>query len=203
MPYKRSGISPQPGPQHFNLWRSGSYYFTAGSFAASTSGGLGNGVLRVSPWYVPTPVSITRIGAEFTVAGSDAASVFRIGVYADDGTGTPTGPALLDAGSISTGTGNAGTVATGGTPGNYEITVAATFAPGLYWVGGVVQAAPGTQPTLRTVASGVAPVSAGTSIPAAGQVTVALSLAGVTGALPTWSGVAVAGSVARIFIKTA
>ena len=41
-------------------------------------------------------------------------SPLRTGTYADDGTGYP-GSLVLDAGSISTGTSNSGTVSTGGT----------------------------------------------------------------------------------------
>jgi hypothetical protein len=96
-------------------------------------------------------VSIASPTAEFTAAG-DANSVFRIGIWADDGYGRP-GELVIDAGTISTGSGDAGDIATGGTPGEYEIPVPLDLAPGLYHVGGVVQGVSSTQPTMRIVSA--------------------------------------------------
>lgn len=200
---KQDAVSALPAsPLWYPLYRSGFYYFCNSPASASTSSGLGNGSLRLTPWVVTKSVTITRIGAEFSVAG-EANSVFRLGIYADDGTGIPGGAAVLDAGSISTGTGNAGTVATGGTPGVYEITVSQALTPGLYWVGGAVQGAPSTQPTIRTVANSlmIQPIPSATLF-AANSGNVGFVLASVvTGALPTWSGTASAGSAPRVFFK--
>lgn len=186
----------------FPLYRSASYYFCNSPAEASTSNTLTNSQLRLSPFVVPKSLSITKIGAEFTVAG-DAASVFRIGIYADDNNGVPTGAAALDAGSISTGTGNAGTVATGGTPGVYEITVSKTLTAGLYWVGGAVQGAATTQPTMRVVSPGTmnAPVPL-TAIPGTNSAVIGWQMA-ASGALPTWSGTSSSTAAVRIFFKTA
>jgi hypothetical protein len=127
-----------------------------------------NNRTNLAPFVVRKTLSIVSLGAEFTAAG-EANSVLRLGIYADDGTGLPTGAAVLDAGSISTGTGNAGTVATGRTPGPYELTVSLTLQPGLYWAGGTVQGASTTQPTIRTVSATTVPgpMPVGTSMPVA------------------------------------
>jgi hypothetical protein len=148
---------------------SGNYYFCNGASSSATSAVLGNSTVRTAIWVVTAPLSITRILAEFTVAG-EANSVFRIGIWADNGAGAPSA-LILDAGTISTGSGNAGGVATGGTPGVYEITVAATLQPGIYHVGGAVQGAPTTQPTMRTlnVGSFQDHIPLGTSKPNAGS----------------------------------
>lgn len=115
-----------------------------------TAATLGNGNLRVSPWYFSQTWILAGLGAEFTVAG-DVPSLFAVALFGDSGQGYP--GALLNApGSISTGTGNAGTVATGGTPGVYMVTpaTATAYPAGLYWIGGVVQGVTVTQPTMRT-----------------------------------------------------
>lgn len=191
-------------PQWYPLYRSSYYYFTASPASQTTSVTLGNGNLRATPFVVTESLSITRLGAEFTVAG-DAASVLRLGIYNDDGNGSmPSGAPFLDAGSISTGTGNAGTVATGGTPGVYEITVSATLSPGLYWVGGAVQGVTVTQPTIRICAgqSIVYPIPTA-AIPTAGEQRNAMLMGSVTGALPTWAGGSISAAVPRTFFKVA
>jgi hypothetical protein len=76
----------------------GNYYLVTGQ--RDTGSGLNNsGQLRLSPWVLSNPVTISRIGAEVTLSG-DAGSKVRIGVYADDGNGYP-GSLLLDAGTIN------------------------------------------------------------------------------------------------------
>lgn len=204
MPYTRKPtLSPEINPQWFPTYKSGNYYFCNSPASNSTSITLGNSTLRLSPWVITKPLLITKIGAEFTVAG-DAASLFRIGVYADDGLGLPVGNPVLDPGSISTGTGNAGTVATGGTPGVYEITVSQLFQPGVYWAGGAVQGAAGTQPTMRITAaqSHIAPLPSA-ALPLAGAGYTGFQLNAVAGALPAWSGASLMNSCARLFFKVA
>ena len=192
-------------PEYFPGYKSGSYYFTASTSNATTTTGHGTGTLRCNPWAVVRQVTIARIGMEFTAAG-DANSVFRLGIYADDGGGYPTGAPVLDAGTISTGTGNAGTVATGGTPGVYEITLgsALTLSPGLYWVGGAIQGVTTTQPTIRIVngSNMIAPIPMA-SIPSTGLTVSGFQMTGVTGALPTWSGTSTSNSMVRTFVKGA
>lgn len=176
--------------------RSGMYYLTTPHTATSTSATLGNGTGRFSPWTVRRTMQFTRIGSEITSAG-EAGSVLRLGIYADNGTGYP-GALVLDAGTIA---GDSATV--------QEITISQILTPGLYWVGGVVQAAPSTQPTVRTIAmdlTGLVPLTAGT-IPAANHPAgVAFVGFSMTGALPaTWPTASpnISAVAARIFVKTA
>ena len=152
---------------------SGQYYLANSAQAASTSAALGFGTLRVSPWIVTATVPVVRLFAEHTVAG-DAASVLRLGIYADDGTGKP-GALIVDG----------GTLATGGTAAAAEVTISKTISPGLYWVGGVVQGS-GTQPTIRTTSVSTIPsvIPLGTTLPVANTVASGWSVSGVTAALP-------------------
>lgn len=146
---------------------SGNYYYATGSQTPSTAV-LANNLVRVSPWVVTDTITITRLFCEFTVAG-EANSVFRIGIWNHDATTARPGTLVIDAGTISTGTGNAGSVSTGGTPGVYEITVSQSISPGFYWIGGAVQGATTTAPTMRIVsntANNFSPI--GTSLPGAG-----------------------------------
>lgn len=176
----------------------GNYYFCSSAQTTSTGSNLGNGNARVSAWMVVTSVTIIRLFAEFTAAG-EANSVFRIGIWNDDGTNRP-GTLALDAGTISTGSGNAGTVATGGTPGVYEITVSKALSPGLYWVGGAVQAAPSSQPTIRTTTTTWFASPLGTSLPSANQQSQVLQFA-QSGAFTTASSITPAGGGPRIGFK--
>ena len=183
---------------------SGNYYF-CNSLQLTSSGALTNGVVRVSPWVVTASITVTRLFAEFTVAG-DAASVFRLGIWNHDPTTGKPSTLVLDAGSISTGTGNAGTVATGGTPGVYEITISQALSPGLYWVGGVTQGVTATQPTIRTCVSTSVPLYCplGTSLPTAGAIQGSWILTSVTGALGSLAAATVSAiNPARIGFKVA
>ena len=150
---------------------SGQYYY-CNSPNSSATGTLGNSTLRVSLWTVTAKITVTKLFAEFTVAG-EANSYIRLGIWNhDSSTGKPS-TLVLDAGTISTGTGNAGSVATGGTPGVYEVSITnsgISLSPGAYWVGAAVQNAPTTQPTLRSIASASLPqhFPLGASLPAAG-----------------------------------
>jgi hypothetical protein len=93
---------------------------------------------------------------EITAAG-ESGSVFRFGIWNDDGAGKP-GTLLLDA----------GTAATDGSTGAFEVTVSQALSPGIYWVGGAVQGAPSSQPTFRTVNSATIATAMplGSSLPA-------------------------------------
>jgi hypothetical protein len=146
---------------------SGQYYYACSQQALTgTNASHGNSTARVTPWIVTDTLSVTRMFFEFTVAG-EANSVFRIGVWNHDATTGGPGTLAFDAGTISTGTGNAGSVATGGTAGIYEITVSETLSPGAYWVGGAVQSAATTQPTIRTNSVPLFYGPLGSSLPAA------------------------------------
>lgn len=180
LPYDARYLAP-------SAYLSGNYYYCSSPTDTFTSSGLGNNVVRTSAWLVNAQFTLAALFAEFTAAGA-AASLLRLGIW-NDNAGVP-GTLLLDAGSVSTGTGNAGTVATGGTPGVYAITGLSTVvAPGLYWVGGVLQGAT-SQPTIRTVGEAVqfpgGPL--GTSLPGANDTGGGFGWAGVTGALTTAAG---------------
>lgn len=175
--------------------RSGMYYLTTPHPSTGTSNTLGNGTGRFSPWVVRRAMRFTRIGAEVTAPG-EAGSVVRLGIYADDGTGYP-GTLVLDAGTIA---GDSATV--------QEITIAQVLNPGLYWVGGVVQNAPTTQPTVRTLAAdgtGLMPLTAGATPGANQPLGVAFVGLNMTGAFPaTWPTASpnISGLAARVFVKT-
>lgn len=207
-----TGLAADAGHVHPNtgLWfgpsvtvKSGGYIL--GETGIATSATLGNGSLRVSPLLLTRQITISAIGADFTVAG-DAASVFRMAIYGDDGTCYP-GALLLDGGSISTGTGNAGTVATGGTPGTYMNTgiTALTLVPGIYWTGGTVQGVTVTQPTMRIATWGQGLVTATNAQPSSGGQAFGFSVTGVTGSLPgsftVFASSGSASSLPRIILK--
>jgi hypothetical protein len=170
---------------------SGQYYFANSVQATNTSAIQGNGTVRLTPWIVTADITITRLFAEFTAVG-DAASIYHVGIWAHDAaTGKPT-TLVLDAGSISTGSGDAGTIATGGTPGVYELTVSQALTAGIYWVGGAVQGVTTTQPTMRivnTTANLYIPL--GASLPAAAATFGGMAIGGQTGALATTSAASV------------
>lgn len=172
----------------------GQYLYTSSQGAVGTSATLGNNTLRLTPWVVEATLKIDRIGAEITVVG-DAGSKLRLGIHVDTGACAP-GAVLLDAGQIA---GDSATV--------QEITLGSTLviAPGLYWIGGAVQAAATTQPTVR-VNSGYhppVPIPAGSSLPTAGGTLTAVSMGSVSGALPSFVGSGVAASAPRVFVRTA
>lgn len=176
--------------------RSGVYYLTTPHTATNTSNTLGNGTGRFSPWVVNRTMSLSKIGTEVTAAG-EAGSLVRLGIYADDGTGYP-GALVLDAGTIA-----------GDSVAVQEVTISQVLAPGLYWVGAVVQNAPSTQPRLRTIAGGTwgaIPITNGAA-PAADQPgAVAFVGFNMTGAFPAlWptASANVSSVAARVFVKTA
>jgi hypothetical protein len=88
-----------------------------------------------------------------------------------------------------------------------DLTVSLTLPTGLYWIGGVVQSAATTQPTVRVVSNWTPPVpiSGGTSAPAATAAYVANTQTSVSGALPaTFTATAVAGAAAvRVHVRAA
>lgn len=176
------------------LFTAGGYYYSASPSAVGTSNTLGNGTERLVPMVLTRPLTIDRIGAEVTTVG-EAGSKFRIIVRADNGFGLPN--ALeLDAGQVA---GDSTTI----TP----ITVAKTFAPGIYWWGGAVQSAPTTQPTMRTVAgtwTPPIPLWATTGTPGAGSAVLGVNATGTTGAAPSTITIAgTVGAAARIFFRAA
>lgn len=174
----------------------GAYFFVTSQGAADVSAALGVGTLRLSPWLVQRTIPIARLGAEVATVG-EAGSKFRITLYGDTGSTYP-GALIVDAGQI------AGDVAD-----RHELTVSTTLQPGLYWVGGVVQAVTTTQPTMRTVldwhAPAQIPMGATLATVTANAKPVCLTTAGVTGAAPASfpAGASQGGIAGRIFARSA
>jgi hypothetical protein len=173
----------------------GQYAFPISGNSTGTSPSLGVGTLRVLPWVVTRTFSIDRIGGEVTAIG-DVGSLLRLGVYADNGNAYP-GALVLDAGTI------AGDSATA-----QQVTCALTLAPGLYWIGGAVQAVTTTQPTVRIVGAfaPTSPLISGTSIPGANAVVQCYAQTSVTGALPATFSTTIAVSITpapRLFVRAA
>jgi hypothetical protein len=175
----------------FQTMQSGSWYSASNN--ASTSASLGNGTLRVAPLYIPNACTLAAIAAEVTGAGSTG-SVVRLGIYNDNGSGFP-GSLLLDAGTIN---GTSATV--------QSISISQALGPGLYWIGGVLQGAPVTDPTLRTcnvsmLAAGQFGIAAGTA--PTGTAIVGYQQTGITSTLATWTGTLAnsTGTVPRVMVK--
>lgn len=137
------------------------------------------------PWIVTAAVTVAEVLAEFTAAGSSD-SFIRLGFYNDDGTGKP-GTLIADLGSISTGTGNAGVVATGGTPGPYTIGSLSVLIPfGLVWVASKTEGTTAATMRIPSSAAVVPPnMTFGTATPVAAQVVGTWAQATTAGALPS------------------
>jgi hypothetical protein len=170
------------------------YFFPVSGHSATTNAGMGNGTLRLAPWVVTQRLTIDRMGAEITTVG-EAGSRLRLGIYADNGFAYP-GALVIDAGQI------AGDVV--------AVTDAAALslalAPGLYWIGGAIQSAPTTQPTLRITQNWTPPVPiASAGIFGANATLIGYAQSGVTGALPSQfsSTVSGSGSVPRVHVRAA
>ena len=173
-------------------YTSGQYYFCNSVANPGASATLGNGTVRLTAWLVTQQFTLSSMFCEFTAQG-DSTSVFRIGIWSDDGTGKP-GTVFLDAGTVST----------FGTPAVMEITGLSTVVtPGLYWVGGAVQGVTSTQPTMRVTNTNFTPFPGplGASLPAVGTSAIGLAATGQTGAFSTISSPTVVGSAARIGFK--
>jgi hypothetical protein len=188
MPLYLPARRPLPNPA------AGQYLLTSSPGQATTSNTLGNSTLRLAPWLVETALRIDRIGGDVATVG-EAGSKIRLGIYGDNG-GLYPGTLLLDAGQIA---GDSATV--------QELTVSLTLAAGLYWIGGAVQSATTTQPTVRIQQNWTPPVATplGASLPTAGQGAVGFQQTSVTGALPSTftATVTVSGSAPRVLVRTA
>lgn len=171
----------------------GQYFPAVSGGATTTSLTLGNGTLRLTGWLIETPITIDRIAVNITVAGESGARV-RPGIYADSGSGYP-GALLLDGGQLA-----ADAVAAP------EATVAITLS-GLVWIGGAVQAAPTTQPTVTVTTNLTPPVPASSSTlsSVAGAALAGYSQTGVTGALPAnfTASPGFAGNAPRVIVRRA
>lgn len=151
--------------------KAGRYYVTgADGSGLGTSNMLGNGSFRVSAFYVPKTITIDRIGAEITGAGS-AGCTLRLGIYRSDKDGYPAGR-VLDAGTIPA-----------DAVGQVELNCNVTLEPGIYWVGAAVQGSPAVQPTVRVINGNTPAVGATTLAVALGNAIVGYGMT-AAGALP-------------------
>ncbi len=124
---------------------SGNWLTPMHATAAATLQVTGNKkTMFLLPIGVAAKTSFKNIGCFVTVKAEGTAFVFRMGLYADDGTGAkPTGEPLLDAGTVSA-------EATG----ERSIAINQTLEPGRYWLAWVMQGTTLTVfPTISTCTS--------------------------------------------------
>lgn len=160
--------------------------YTRQLYATTTAGALNQDQMRLGPMWIPNAGTYDRIGVEHTVAA--ASSVYRLGIYADNGNFQP-GALVLDAGTVDTSIAAA----------YQEITISQYLDAGLYWVGGVSQ---GGNPTMNNQTTMLQWITWHASTQ--GTTTV-YSLSGVSGALPaTFTGTGTGGTgPARVLLRRA
>lgn len=169
------------------------WYYTASPAANSTNAAPGNGSLRLAPWFNPAPLTVTGWALDISTAGSTGA-VFRGAVYLDNG-GLP-GALLADLGTLDA---TVIAVAVG--------TLAQTLPAGMLWVGGVLQGAPTTQPTVRVTSTTVDPrapalASLSATPPGASSTTSGVIQSGITGTLPATFAATGLGNAPRVLLRT-
>jgi hypothetical protein len=172
-------------------YKPGNYYWcsSTGATAAVTAAADRP---TASPFSVSSPLIITAMTAEVRTIG-DAACVFRIGIWKDNGYGQP-GTLVYDGGTVPAGT----------TTGVKVIAVpdglTVTLPPGLYWAGGVAQGVTSVAPIMGGVAPGsvIMPFPLGTASPGTTQAVGGFNAAHQSGALVDFAVNAVSGSVVRV-----
>jgi hypothetical protein len=171
---------------------SGSYFFPASAGGSGTSATLGNNLLRVYPIDIREVTSIAAIGAEITAIG-EAGCTYRLGVWTEKN-GVPD-KLLQDFGTID---GHSATV-------QDAVAGPVILTPGRYFIGGALQGAPTTQPTVRICNAAVMPVSTLSSAkPTANQLFIGFMQEGVSGTLGNWTAgrsIASSGLVPRLHLK--
>lgn len=158
--------------------------------AVTTSNALGNGTMRTTPIYLAAPLTVNQLGVGITAPG-DAASVMRIGIYADAG-GLP-GAVLADV----TVAADAIAIPMADLPAPLRL------LPGWYHIGAVVQGVTVTQPTVTVTtaaADGLLVFNPATTAVAP----VGYSKGGVTAALGAWgTSIATSNVAPRIWARVA
>jgi hypothetical protein len=166
----QDGAPGAPGRDGMAGLFTGQRYYTAPS-SARTTAAVADGGACAHPFWVGQNMTFDRIGVDVTAA--IAASLVRLGIYADTGRGSP-GARVLDAGTVDS-----------STTGAKELVIAQALTFGLYWLVTVGQ---GGAPTLRAHNGTLWPVGAGslaTAVGSGGIFTGLLTAAGaVPGALP-------------------
>lgn len=175
-------------------YRAGYWFTTPADVSTSTPP---NGQTNTSPIHLPKAGTITDMAVEITTAGA-VGSVVRLGVYIDDGNGAP-GELLLDAGTVDSTTIGVKTLALDGQSGRPS----PLWVPaGRYWLVGVPQGTPATNPSVR-VNAGPSPGVGATAASAISSRMAGWQQAGITGALPATftTTPAVTPSATRVAVK--
>lgn len=171
------GPAPSSTPSAWTHIPRSNFYSTAFGSHSTINGATFNGTAYATSIWLGVGGTVTRIACEVSTVGSTGALI-RLGIYADDGAGAP-GALLVDGGTIDA------TVL-----GFSEVTLGTplALAVGRYWLVGVFQGAPTTQPIMRASA-GTQIVGAGSTSGVFGTPTAAgWTMTGATGALPsTWT----------------
>jgi hypothetical protein len=172
----------------------GHYFAPVSPAASATSSTVGNETLVLAPWRVRSAIPLDRLVVDIVTDGEPGCTV-RPGIYADDGTSYP-GALLVDGGALA-----ADAIDTPLAAISLELA-----EDDLVWIGGVVQDAPTTEPTVRVVdtASLDAPVASVLLADVAGVSVAGYAQAGVSGALPaTFLGGGVTAAVPRVIVRHA
>lgn len=188
-------------------WMKSGWYSFLQEGGTPLSAAKGVGEMQLMPFVLAAPVTLSRIGAEVTVA-ADAGSTGVIAIYSDDGTGMLPGALLYDASA----SGSASTILANGlislaSATVQDVTVSWALAAGVvYWAGMALQNAAhnGTaftgNPTLRLPSAQAYSLPTATTIPTAAlsgnnfgarqlSVVGALPATFVAGTAPTIAGV--------------
>lgn len=142
--------------------------------------------LVLTPIWAPKSFNIDSIEIEVTAAV--AATVVRLGIYANDPVTDMPSTLMLDAGTVDS-----------ATIGVKALAISATLAQGWNWLGACAQ---GGNPTIRSIGNnGQPPVQNTVSFNGVSELN-GYQLNGITGALPTnFTGTLTVGSSPRIMVK--
>lgn len=135
-------MTAKADPTLLSYTYSGMYYGPLG-LGESAGGPTSLGQLELSPMPVFRTMSFDSVGVNHFATTGSAGTVFRIGIWRDDGAGPAT--LILDAGTVAMDTAIA----------RKSIAISPTLVlpPGLYWVGGAGQVAGATRGNIARVAS--------------------------------------------------
>ena len=193
------GMTWAPAPAQFIL-RAGEWHLPG--INSSTNNGILNGDLRAVPYWCSKAATITDLAIE-TTAAAGAGGLYRLGVYASDGTGTiagvpgKPGELMSDCGTIDVTPAASVKTITG-------LSIAVTAGTWI-WLAGVVQGNPTGTGTYRTVGTAQYCQSIGSATPTSlNPANIGYTVSSVTGALPTPFGTpTITGAVPRIAFKVA
>jgi len=115
-------------------YKSGYYYDTKNS-AVDTGNSIlqNNGDLQFHPCHITSDITIQSLSINVSTAASATSTVVRLGIYADNGSGSP-GSLVLDAGTVQI-----------NSTGIKTITVSQSLPKGIYWFAAWNSRVSGTQ----------------------------------------------------------